>query len=216
MADAPPAAVLVAVLAAGRAARFGGGKLAADCAGKPLGRWALDRASAAGLAPGLTVTGPGGAAWAEGWRQVANPRPEDGLGSSLALAARAALAEGAPALLVLLADMPLVDPAFLRRLAGARAPAATRHADGRPGVPALLDHALIEQAALLTGDRGAGPLLTDASLLDAPPGTLADVDRPADLAAVARLLAGPRHSRESGNPVGSAGGTATGFPLSRE
>lgn len=189
MADAPPAAVLVAVLAAGRAARFGGGKLEADCAGKPLGRWALDAAAAAGLSQGLIVTGPGGAAWAQGWRQVANPQPEDGLGSSLALAAQAALAEGAPALLVLLADMPLVDPAFLRRLANTAPPAATRHIDGRPGVPAMLGHALIERAALLTGDRGAGPLLMDATLLDAPPGTLADVDRPGDLAAAARILA---------------------------
>ena len=32
----------VAVLAAGRGKRFGGGKLEATCAGKPLGRWVLD------------------------------------------------------------------------------------------------------------------------------------------------------------------------------
>ena len=35
-------AVFVAVLAAGRASRFGGGKLDADLAGKPVGQWVLD------------------------------------------------------------------------------------------------------------------------------------------------------------------------------
>ena len=37
---------LVAVLAAGRGTRFGGGKLEALCAGKPLGRCALDAVAA--------------------------------------------------------------------------------------------------------------------------------------------------------------------------
>ena len=50
----------VAVLAAGSATRFGGGKLEAICAGKPLGRWVLDAAEAAGLQPGTIVAGPDG------------------------------------------------------------------------------------------------------------------------------------------------------------
>ena len=178
----------VAVLAAGRGARFGGGKLEAPCAGKPLGRWALDAVEAAGLRGGTVVCGPEGLSFAQGWTVLVNPAPEAGLGSSLALAARAALEGGAPALLVLLADMPLVEPGYLGRLASAPAPAATRQPDGRAGVPALLGRALIERAALLTGDRGAGPLLADAALLDAAPGTLRDVDTPADLRAVERLL----------------------------
>ncbi|MGZ5792459.1 MAG: NTP transferase domain-containing protein, partial [Croceibacterium sp.] len=36
----------IALLAAGGATRFGGGKLDADCVGKPLGRWALEAALA--------------------------------------------------------------------------------------------------------------------------------------------------------------------------
>jgi molybdenum cofactor cytidylyltransferase len=181
---------LVAVLAAGRGARFGGGKLEAMCAGKPLGRWAIDAAEKAGLQPGVVITGPDGASFAEGWRALVNPEPEDGLGSSLALAARYALAEGAPALLVLLADMPLVTPEFLHGLLTTPAPAATRQLDGRAGVPALLGRALIEAAAKLTGDRGAGPLLAGATLLDPPPDMLRDVDTPQDLADVDRLLTG--------------------------
>ncbi|OYX06873.1 MAG: hypothetical protein B7Z08_13365 [Sphingomonadales bacterium 32-68-7] len=185
MAEAP----LVAVLAAGRATRFGGGKLEAMCAGKPLGRWAVEAVKAAGLAPGVIVTGPDGVSFAAGWTALVNPRPEEGLGSSLAIAARHALDGDAPALLVLLADMPLVTAAFLRDLAAAPAPTATRHPDGRPGVPALLDRDLIAAAAQSTSDRGAGPLLRGAAFLDAPAGTLRDVDIAADLDDVARLLA---------------------------
>ena len=98
----------VAVLAAGRGARFGGNKLAALCAGKPLGRWALDAAEAAGLGPGTVVTGSEAAVFAASWQVLVNPEPAAGLGCSLALAARDALAHGERSLLVLLADMPLV------------------------------------------------------------------------------------------------------------
>lgn len=184
-------AVLVALLAAGRATRFGGGKLMAECAGKPLGRWAVEAVEAAGLAPGVVVAGPEGAPFAPGWTVLTNPAPKRGLGSSLALAARHARDTGAERLLVLLADMPLVAPDHLAALAGAQPPAATCHPDGRPGVPALLDRALIEQAAACTGDRGMGPLLALASLFVAPETTLLDVDTAQDLAAAERyLLAG--------------------------
>lgn len=178
----------VAVLAAGLGTRFGGAKLEAMCAGKPLGRWALDAVAEAGLGPGLVVTGPEGASFAEGWTRLINPTPEAGLGSSLALAARVALMGGSESLLVLLADMPLVTADFLRELAASPAPTATRQADGRPGVPARLDRDLLEKAAKLTGDRGAGPLLQAATLLDPPEGILSDVDRPEDLAEVERML----------------------------
>ena len=47
---------LVAVLAAGRGTRFGGGKLEAMCAGRPLGRWILDAVVEAGLVRGVIVT----------------------------------------------------------------------------------------------------------------------------------------------------------------
>jgi CTP:molybdopterin cytidylyltransferase MocA len=195
----------VAVLAAGLGTRFGGGKLEAMCAGKPLGQWAIDAVEKARLGPGTIVTGPEGVSFAQDWRALVNPAPEQGLGSSLALAASAALDTGAPALLVLLADMPLVSADYLKTLAAAPAPAATCQPDGRPGVPALLDHALMRQAATLKGDRGAGPLLAGAMLLAPSEGMLCDVDTPTDLIEVEQQLAAPsRHPRESGDPVGSA------------
>src|SRR5690606_31154752 len=93
--------VCVAVLAAGLATRFGGAKLDAPCAGKPLGRWALDAVADAGLKPGLLVTGPDGASFGAGWTMVINPQPAAGLGSSLALAASLAMASGKETMLVL-------------------------------------------------------------------------------------------------------------------
>jgi molybdenum cofactor cytidylyltransferase len=181
--------LLVAVLAAGLGSRFGGGKLDADCAGKPLGQWALEAVAAAGLAPGVIVCGPAAPAFAlaSGWRILTNPAPEAGLGGSAALAARAALAEGR-ALLLLLADMPLIAPAHLAALAAHPGPAATRYGDGYAGVPALLPLAMLPEAGKLSGMRGAGELLAEASLVDAPDGTLHDVDNAADLAAVAARL----------------------------
>ena len=178
----------VAVLAAGRATRFGGDKLEAPCAGKPLGRWVLDAVIDAGLKPGTIVIGPQGVSFAEGWQPLVNTAPKAGIGSSLALAARAVLERGDSALLVLLADMPLVTPGYLRELVAAPAPASTRHPDGHPGVPALLDRVLLGRAAELTGDHGAGPLLDGVNLLEPPPGMLRDVDTPEDLAEVERQL----------------------------
>jgi len=183
---------LVAVLAAGLGTRFGGGKLDADCAGKPLGQWALDAACAAGLARGVLVVGPTPPAYApvSGWGLLTNPHPENGLGGSVAIAAAAAL-EQQRALLLLLADMPLVMPEFLTRIAANAGAAATRYPGGRPGVPALLPLALLPQAARLTGDRGAATLLAGIeglALLEPPPGMLRDVDRAEDLQSLADLL----------------------------
>ena len=182
----------VAVLAAGRSTRFGGAKLEAICVGKPLGRWALDAVAGAGLGPDIIVTGPNGVSFANGWSTLVNPLPERGLGSSLALAAQAALDADAPSLLVLLADMPLVTPAYLRELVALPAPAATRQRHGRGGVPALFDRPLIAIATRLTGDRGAAPLLADVPLLDPPEGMLRDVDTREDLAQVEQALGGAR------------------------
>ena len=184
-----PEPPLVAVLAAGDARRFGGGKLDAACAGQPLGRWALAAVAAAGLPPGVIVVGADGARFAEdsGWDLLVNPLAGQGIGTSLALAARTALEREARALLVLLADMPLADPAFLSDLASATPPAASRYPDGDPGVPALFGQAQLSALAQLYGDHGAAGLLTlldGLTTLSPPGGMLRDVDRPEDLAAV--------------------------------
>jgi len=181
------------VLAAGTARRFGGGKLDAPCAGKPLGRWALEAVRQAELPAGLIICGPDGAAFADGagWELLPNPTADQGLGTSLALAACTALARDARALLVLLADMPLVEAEFLKKMAAATPPAATCYPDGDVGVPALIGHAQLPALAELKGDHGAAPLLAlmeGLTVLAPPEGMLRDVDRPEDLAEVERQL----------------------------
>lgn len=187
---------LIAVLAAGRGARFGGGKLLADLGGRPLGRHALDTALATGL-PVVWIASAGTAALAPPpCRVLVNPAPERGLGGSLAMGAAAARHAGAPALLVLLADMPLVSPDLIARLAAHAATgeaAACRHPDGRAGVPALIPPALFPALEALDGDAGAGRLLRNLpGLALITPGLhdLLDVDTPADLAHAARLIDG--------------------------
>lgn len=187
--------VLPAVLAAGRATRFGGGKLDAPCAGRPVGRWVLDAVAGAGLGPGICVTGPEPPRFladAPGWQLEVNPHPAGGLAGSLAAAARAAEARGSGALLVLLADMPLVTPSLLTRLVATEGPAATDHGGGRPGVPALLPRALFGALLAACGDRGAARLLAEVPgvvLVKPAAAELLDIDTPGDLARAEALLA---------------------------
>ena len=186
-------AVLVAVLAAGRATRFGGGKLDAPCAGRAVGRWVLEAVEAAGLAPGICVTGPVAPRFLEGargWERVINPRPEDGLSGSLALAAGEAQARGSGALLVVLADMPLVSADLLARLVAQDGAAAVDHA-GRPGVPTLIPSFLLPAILEARGDRGAAALLARLSelvLLAAETDELLDVDTAEDLERAEAIL----------------------------
>jgi CTP:molybdopterin cytidylyltransferase MocA len=196
MADSAAAGVAVAVLAAGSGSRFGGDKLDASCAGRAVGQWVLDAVEEAGLPPGLLVLPPHTVIFARsarGWQTRLNLLAGQGLGTSLAVAAQWALEAQADGLLVLLADMPLVDAVYLCRLAASPFPAATAHPGGRAGVPALLSRSLLVKAAQLAGDEGAARLLADAqglTLLDPPAGMLLDVDRPEDRAlAEERLLA---------------------------
>ena len=179
---------LVAVLAAGRATRFGGGKLDAMLAGKRVGQWVLDALEAAGIAPGVIVTGPSKPDFVEnsGWRLVANPDPQAGLGTSLAIAAHQA--EGP--LLVALADMPLVPSSHFTALLQHEC-AATAWRGGKSGVPALFPDAILPELRTLSGDQGAGPLLTaieELTLVDAPFDALLDIDRPEDLARAETIL----------------------------
>ncbi|WP_054530492.1 NTP transferase domain-containing protein [Erythrobacter sp. SG61-1L] len=183
--------VAIALLAAGSARRFGGGKLDAMLGGKRLGRYALDAALALGRGTPLIVVGPEAAAFAlearaEGLATpIVNPLAQEGLGTSVALAARHAADAGADRLLLLAADMPLVSPATLAALIEAcgNAPACVRHADGHPGIPACFPSASFAALAALGGDKGAGALLRTAevAVLEVSLRELRDVDTVAEL-----------------------------------
>lgn len=180
----------VAILAAGRSARFGAeDKLAAPFRGKPLGlhtadalirldvlrRWVIVRTADHPCAPGWTSAG---------FEPVVNPHAADGMASSLRCAAERALEIGAEGLMVCLADMPLVPPAHFAALVQAWA----EHG----GLVASQDGALVSPPAIfsreqfgvligLTGDQGAKPLLQRAYRVFCSPGALVDVDDPETL-----------------------------------
>lgn len=192
----PEAAPLVAVLAAGAASRFGasgyGAKLDAMLAGKQVGQWVLDAVADAGLPHGVIVVGPQIPAFARasGWPLLVNDRAAEGLGTSLGMAAARALAAGRR-LLVLLADMPLVDAAYLQGLVAGEGATATAWPQGKPGVPACLPPALLPGLAALKGDAGAGGILSASAgvtRLVPPPHLLLDIDRPEDLVAAEAWL----------------------------
>jgi CTP:molybdopterin cytidylyltransferase MocA len=179
----------IALLAAGGATRFGGGKLDADCAGKPLGRWALEAALATPHERLAVIVGDTAPGFASGCELLVNERAGEGLGTSAALAAR--WAKGSDALLMLLADMPLVSTETLQKLAEGGGPAAVAYPGGRPGAPTCFPSALFPALEALTGDLGAAQVLrglTDVTLIATGPNELRDVDRPEDLADVAAIL----------------------------
>lgn len=229
--EAAPAGGLAAVvLAAGAGSRFGGGKVRAPLDGRPLVAHVLAAARRAGVGRVVVVLGRDAvlvraalaaddAGALAGILVVINPAPERGIASSLRVGLAAATATPPPAgVVVLLGDQPRVRPEVIAALAAAveGAPAdalavAPAYAeDGAPN-PVVVLPAGWPVAGALTGDRGLGPLLATAPdrVIRVPaPDANPDVDTPADLAALATVVApadhaAPAHSATPGEPEGS-------------
>lgn len=182
MADPLPPSITFVLLAAGSGSRFGGGKLLAPLAGQPLWHHAADAAARAGFATRIMVTRDDGPAAPDGWQRIVNAAPDEGIASSIR--AGVAAAGGADRIVLALADMPFVDPAHLRALALADGTVFTAQPDGGRGIPAGFGRAAFAVLSSLTGDRGAGGAAwRDAKVLSADPGSLRDIDTPADLGA---------------------------------
>jgi CTP:molybdopterin cytidylyltransferase MocA len=185
-----PADIMIALLGAGRASRFGADKLSQPCAGKPLGRWALEAALGTDR-PVVWIAGAQVPDFVD-CEVIRNPDAERGLATSVACAARAAQAREASGLLILLADMPTMTCGVLIQLIGAGAcPAACRYPQGHPGVPALFPPEMFGRLSNLTGDQGAGAVLRGLpglTLTDCRAEDLLDVDTPQALAAAEQVL----------------------------
>lgn len=179
----------IALLAAGRASRFGGGKLDAPCAGKPLGLWAVEAAERAGFERRLIVVpepAPRFAQTLEGWTAIPNRDAAEGIAASIRHAVAAA--GGARRLVIALADMPLVAPDHLHALATGNGSLFTTYPTGRAGVPAAFDASAWPALSAVTGDRGAASAFPGAPAITVDPATLIDVDSAADLAEAERRL----------------------------
>jgi CTP:molybdopterin cytidylyltransferase MocA len=186
------------VLAAGRGERFGGDvpKPLVTYRGRPLVAHALDAARDSELEPIVLVVGNGAdavsaAIAADDVLVVRNDEWETGIASSLIAALRVLRPHsGVDAVVVGLADQPLVGAEAYRRLArayadGARLAVATYR--GVRGNPVLIAREHWGEAMALTGDEGARVLLRRGGAVEVPcdgTGSPTDVDTPADLAAL--------------------------------
>lgn len=190
------------VLAAGGASRFGGPKMIAIAAGKPVVRWTVERALASRVERVLVVVGEEGGAVREALaglpvRFVESPCWRDGLSASLR-AGIAALGAEASGAVILLGDQPTVTPRIVDALIAAheargRAVVAPAYL-GERGNPVLFAAAIFPELLATTGDRGARDVIArDArrvELVEIGVPAPRDVDTAEDLAAVARALGG--------------------------
>lgn len=181
----------LALLAAGSSRRFGGAdKLAASYRGFMLGLHTANLAPVHLFKRAWVIASETGHPCELGWRAygfeiVVNPQHRSGMGTSVALAARLARQIELDALVVALADMPEVPGKHIEALIAALADPNDIVASGREGTtmpPAIFGSAHFDTLATLSGDVGARPLLSNARVIECPPGWLADIDTPEDLA----------------------------------
>lgn len=190
------------LLAAGRARRFGADKLAAKLNGRSVIRW-----SAEAVAPevgALYVVVPLGSNDATRSLSclevclVENWARDEGMASSIR-AGIEALPAAVEAVVVTLADQPLVSPTVVRALierwrVGDAAAVAPVYSDGR-GHPVLFGRECFSSLAALRGDVGARSVLDSLgprlALIPVDADAPADVDTAEDLRAIQRRLTEP-------------------------
>jgi molybdenum cofactor cytidylyltransferase len=180
------------VLAAGSSTRYGTTKQLCEIDGVTLVRRACELAEEISGASSLLVAGHDWQAVTRACEPLAgfvlrNERPNDGIGNSLSLAARA-LPQTADAAFVLLADQPLISAAHLRAMldlwSGAENEIIATAFAATQGPPVLFPRACFAALAMLEGDQGAKQLLNDDRFKVQTvrfEAAALDIDRPQDL-----------------------------------
>lgn len=188
-------AIFAIVLAAGASTRFGRTKQLEPFEGVPLAAGAVRKAESVCGERTVLVTG-------KDWKEVAsaceplagffviNNDYEQGLASSIACGVRA-VAESADAILLILADLPLVTTEHLENLVDAwiQAPQSIIASafEDTLGPPIVFPKTDFDAMLELSGDRGARPVL-DANrdrvqAIECEEAAF-DIDRPEDLAGI--------------------------------
>ncbi|MGI9239100.1 MAG: nucleotidyltransferase family protein [Woeseiaceae bacterium] len=187
--------VFAAVLAAGASSRFGATKQIAELDGKSLVQRAHDTATSVFGDQVMTVIGHDAgdvlrSMHANSGFVIVNEAYDSGMASSIAAVAHACPSQ-ADALVVLLADQPLVTADHLRELqqtwSGSDVEIVATAFENGMGPPVLLPRGAFGDLEMLTGDRGARKLFHDPRFeLKTVPFEAAgtDIDTPADLAAL--------------------------------
>jgi CTP:molybdopterin cytidylyltransferase MocA len=193
-----PTTVAGILLAAGGGSRLGRPKALVEIGGQTLAARGADLLRTGGADPIVVVTGAAPVDLPK-VTLVDNPGWRTGMGSSL-IAGLRALQDQPPscrAVVVALADQPLIGAEAVRRLIAAHAagaPVAVASYGGRPRNPVLIDRAhWPELLATTTGDAGARPFLrAHPDLITAVDctgtGRPDDIDTPEDLARAREAL----------------------------
>lgn len=199
----------VAVLAGGASRRFGAPKLLAPFAGTTLLDRALATATGSAADCAAVVTGAYHREMSEHLegadlsgmpcRIVRNRQWEAGQAASVHAAVRFARAEGASALLVMVADQPRVTAVHLNALLWeydqGSAQAYLSATDHGHGNPCIFDESLFDDLLALRGDEGARALFRTRRDVAArhvhfdDPYLFEDVDTPADLRRLEEAMA---------------------------
>lgn len=161
--------VFAVVLAAGSASRFGATKQLSEFDGAPLVRRAMNLAQDVCVNHSMLVVGHDWLAVSAACQPlpgflILNDHFAEGIGASISRAVRS-LQHAASAVVVLLADQPMITREHVRGLLDAwsgadNAIVATAFA-GTVGPPALLPHGCFADLQQITGDQGARELLFD-------------------------------------------------------
>lgn len=158
------------MLAAGTSSRFGTNKQVSMLGGESLVQRAMNTARTVCGEKTILVTGHD---WCEVVDASGTDRPffvinqeyEEGIGGSIAMAAKACQSRAA-ALLLMLCDQPLITAAHLQTLidtwSGDEHDIVASAYSGTFGPPVLFPRATFGDLAQLTGDQGARSLLGDA------------------------------------------------------
>ena len=188
----PKLEIYACVLAAGKSSRFGATKLVQPFRGKPLVQHALIAAQGACEGRVLLVVGhdQGSVVNASAGlfdRLVVNDEFENGINSSISASVRSCK-DDADAVLVMLADQPLISAAHVRDLidtrSGAENEIVSTSFNGITCPPILFPKSAFSALCGLRGDSGAKSLLSNddfvVTSVDFPPAGF-DIDRPQDL-----------------------------------
>lgn len=189
--------IFAIVLAAGAASRFGATKQLAELDGVALVRRASSLAAECCGPRSVLVAGHEWGAVLNACAPlpgflVINEQHRSGMGSSIAVAVRA-VRHAADAIIVLLADQPLISAAHIANLvntwSGNDMDIVATHYAGTNGAPALFGRGCFARLAELCGDQGARVLFSDPSFTVRPvvfEDAAIDIDTPPDLVRLAR------------------------------